>query len=84
MTKCDSLPGVARKRATLRDLVTSTGTPIGQVAERGGFTRASLHRWMAGTHSPHDFMLPRLAESLGVDIDTVRKAIEATRASRDS
>lgn len=68
---------------TLRDLLTDTEQSISAFAREHGFSRITLQTWVLGTRKPYNHNLPKLARALGVDLETLRAALEETAARRD-
>lgn len=56
---------------TLTALLRRAGMTQKQLAEKGGFSRGSVSRWVNGSREPRVSALPRIAEALGVDLDEV-------------
>lgn len=58
--------------ARLRELITASGRPVAEIAERAGVTRQTIYQLLRTDHDPGWSTVQRLADALGKSTEDFR------------
>lgn len=79
LTRARQTSGMATKpKTTLRDLMRSALKTPHDLMAATGKKRQTVYGWLAGRHAPTVWDQDKLAALLGVSVDTLRRALDAT------